>query len=114
MMEGIKDTLLEDWSSFGMLIGKKEDTITPLSLLELVEYPSEPETGNLSDAMPPKEIENLFWVIVGSFRIMNFANSRRQDTSENVSIAIQGVLTSSPIKRIIGLRTLVDASIVMN
>ena len=51
---------------------------------------------NLSGAMPPKEIDYLFWVIVGSFRVMNFANSRRQDTSENVSLAIQGVLTSSP------------------
>lgn len=79
-----------------MSIGKTGDKITPLSLLEINEVPSEPEAGNLSGAMSPKEIEYLFWVIVGSFRVMNFANSRRQDSSENVSLSIQGVLISSP------------------
>ena len=44
MMNAISDTLLEDWSSFGVSIGKQGDKITPLSLLEVVESASEPES----------------------------------------------------------------------
>ncbi|AEI17641.1 nucleoprotein [Obodhiang virus] len=81
IMEGITDTLDDDWTSFGVKIGKKGEKITPLSLLNIMIEEDDLIDGKRNNDVTKKDDKWIMLIITSYYR---FAFSQNPNHRSNL------------------------------
>lgn len=96
IMSKVGEKLTIDWVSMGIIIGKKGETITPFSLVDL-ETDDGPEQEHTTDKRgdDQKEFISFATLITGTFRICSASNATYENT---LTTQLARVLEGSPFK----------------
>ena len=92
----IEEVLDEEWKSFGIVIGKRGDTITPLSLLQLKEVENPVAGSSVVGKQGFDTVSQVGWELISMYRIIMIRDNIDQVYTKSIKESVKSVFRGSP------------------